>query len=227
MISLTTHRYNVIKDDNLPLETKKACLSLLDEKIGYPAPDSLLDEMMDQADDESPIAKNIQEVRDYNFIESWHRGAGYSSAKQEWKGVTFHHTSGTILGTIDHLTKRTKGASYHCMIGEDGNRYRFVDDNKRAYHAGFGIIHGRNPNHVCLGISFNGDTVSGRFRKTRKLNKIEIASTIEFLTPRWEKFEDFWKWTNDHRTVDPNRRDDLAPDVLDQLLTAIEKEFGR
>ena len=227
MISLTTHRYNVIKDDNLPLATKELAIKLMDEKIGYPAPVELMAEMYDQTDKESPIAKKIDDVRDFDFLEVWHKGAGHSSKKQAWKGVTFHHTAGTILGTIDHLTKRTKGASYHCMIAENGDRHRFVDDAVRAYHAGYGIIHGRNPNHVNISVSFNGDTQSGKFRGSKELTAAEIASTIEFLKPRWEKFEDFWRFTGDHRSCDPKRRNDLNPLALEQLLDAIESEFGR
>lgn len=227
MTSLTTHRHNIMMDDNLPLETKEVMLKFLEEKLGYPAPVELLAEMRDQADKDSPLYEGVEDVRDFDFLEVWHKGAGHSSKKQGWKGITFHHTAGTILGTIDHLTKRTKRASYHCMIAEDGNRHRFVDDALRAYHAGYGVIHGSNPNHVNLAISYNGDTQTGKFRETKDLTDLEIASTVEFIRPRWHKFKDFWKYTGDHRQCDPERRNDLNPLALEQLLEAIEAEFGR
>lgn len=225
-ISLTSHRYNIIKDDNLPLPTKQAVIKLLDKEIGYPAPMELIEEMNDQADDQSPLSGDAENVRDYDFHEIWHKGAGFSSSPLEWRGIIFHHTAGTIAGTVDHLTKRTKSASYHCMISEEGNRHRFVSDHFRAYHAGRGTIHGRNPNHVCLSIAFNGDTVSGKWRKQKRLNDKEIESTLEFLRPRWNKFSNPWSWISDHRTVDPTRRNDLHPEALEQILTALRKEFG-
>ena len=227
MSGLTTHRARIISDNDLPLDTKEAILSLLDKEIGYSAPDSLLDEMRDQEDDESPISSNVELNRSAKYLETWHRGAGYSSSKLEWKGICLHHTSGTILGSIDHMTKRVRYASYHCMIGEDGNRYRFVDDLKRAYHAGKGSIKGRNPNHVMHGISYNGDTNSGRFRQGKDATTHELRSTIEFLRPRWDRYSDFWNYSTTHAVVDPKRRADVSESFADQIFSAIEKEFGR
>lgn len=223
---LTTHRARII-DSSLPIDTKETLLNFLNKEIGYPAPFDLLDEMRNQDDKDSVISDFVDFDRAVLYHETWHKGAGYSSSSLDMKGLCLHHTAGTILGTIDHLTTKTRSASYHCMIGEDGNRYRFVDDRRRAFHAGFGEVKGRNPNHVLLSVSFNGDTVSGKFRKSKDATEHEIKSIIEFLKPRWDKFDDFWSWSGTHKEFDPKRRNDVSDSFKDQIFSAIEKHFGR
>lgn len=226
MRSYTSTRYEVLKNEDFSDDSRKCILELLEDKIGYPPPHELMNEG-DQDDKKSPLSTDVEEVRkEYNFIENWNKGAGYSSKSLEWWGLCFHHSAGTLLGTIDHLTRRTKSASYHCLIGEDGCRHRFVDDQYRSYHAGKGVINGRNPNHVLLSIAYVGNTVTGEWRKQRMLNEFEIESTLEWIAPRWDRLKDPIKYLSDHKQVDPTRKNDLANDVKNQLFTRIKNEFS-
>lgn len=215
----TTVRYKFL--NNMPLTSEEAryIVSLMAEDIGYPAPDNEKDE---ESTDASVISIPVADKYD----EYWKPGAAYGRQALNAKGITFHHASGTMAGTIDWLTV-TKGAtaSYHVLIDQDGSRCRFVDDNYRAYHAGRGQINGRNPNHVCLAIAFVGDTVTGKYRDQKELSDVEIESAFEFITPRWKKMGLSHDWVTDHRTTDPNRRNDLAMTELERLKSLMRLRF--
>lgn len=221
MIDYSTIRWKVANDSPLDSEEKEVVNAWLGEKLGYPPPS---DEKGESG--QAPDAKEETLVTQADrFKEYWVKGASFGNAPNERKGVIFHHADGYFNGTIDWLTKHNTPASYHVLIDEDGTRCRFVDDGKQAWHAGYGSIHGRNPNHVCLGVAFVGDTVGGKYRKQRELNELEIESAMEFIRQRWEKFGMSYEWVTDHRTVDPKRRNDLAPDQLQVLLNRMKKEF--
>ena len=219
-MNLTTARWKLLHNSPLDDDEKKYLINLLSKEIGYPPP---VDEagIIDTTHDPGIVLPVLDK-----YAEIWKPGAPFSRNGMNHKGVIFHHTSGNVEGSIEWLTvDKEVVASYHVIIDEDGKRYRLVDDRYVAYHAGHGKIKGLNPNHVCLGIAFGGDTQTGEFRKTRELNNDEIESAVEFLRPRWSKFNLSHDWVTDHRTVEPNRRDDLAPDQLKVLQDRLKVGF--
>lgn len=212
----TTARWHVINGKPVPDDkgAKDLVLRLLGDHLGFGS-----------QDDEAEVEEKVEDTAAIvpMFEEFWAHGAAHSRLPLDPKGIIFHHSSGGFEGGIDWLTGGNVKASYHVMIDEDGRRVRFVDDRKRAYHAGYGRIHGRNPNHVCLGIAFTGDTQTGKWRRKRQLNPKEIASAMEFITARWAPMGLSLKWCTDHRTVDPTRRNDLAPDQLEVMMRELRK----
>ena len=207
----STIRWKLMNDSPLNRIERERLITIIGDQLGYPPPDG-------EQDDDGGRNKTIEESA---YSEIWYRGAGFSRTALKAKGVCFHHAAGTFGGTIDWLTKsnRRKNASYHVLIDQDGSRARIVDDRYRAYHAGAksSNFRGTNPNHTMLSVAFTGDTVTGKWRDRRELNEAEIDSAVQWIMTRWEPMGLSMDWVTDHRTCDPTRRNDLAPDQLEVL----------
>lgn len=128
----------------------------------------------------------------------------YSTIQPE--GVILHHSYGSYNGSVSWILQEASRVSYHCIIDEDGSRTVFANDNQRAWHAGHSTFNGRKGcNSFMLGLAFSGDT------NARELTKEEIESAVEFLLPRFDR----WNWPKDlstittHRAVSPNRKNDV------------------
>ena len=94
--------------------------------------------------------------------------------------------------------------SYHCIIKENGERTVLADDNERAWHAGVSSWRNRNDlNSWSIGLAFEGDT------NNRELNANEMESAAQYLVPIMQKYGLKIADVTDHRTVSPNRKDDL------------------
>ena len=178
--------------------------TLVSADIGYPPPDG---EQGDGDDQSSPA-----------FETKWHSGAPYGGSFNP-VGVCFHHAAGTEAGTVHWLTEGNpaRNASYHVLIGEDGTRHRFVDDEERAWHAGASSskYNGGNPNGLLLGVAFVGDTVTGEWRRQKSLSDAEIDSAVDWLERRKARLG--LTDMTDHRRCDPTRRNDLSPEAYGQL----------
>ena len=199
------------------LAGRERLIDLVTEKLGYPEADCECGE--------GEMEAEVPQIPITSYDEFWAKGARHSANKLQAKGIIFHHAAGYFDGTIYHLTKNRPAASYHVLIGEDGRRVRFVDDEKQAWHAGSGRIKGRNPNHVCLGVAFVGDTVTGKYREgeRKSLSEVEIASALEFIVPRWERFGLSFEWCETHGRVDPDRRNDTSIPVFEQMMAAMRE----
>ena len=110
--------------------------------------------------------------------------------------------------------------SYHVLIDTDGSRTVFAKDNERAWHAGTSEFNGRyGCNGFMIGLAFSNDT------ETRELTDAEVASAVEFMLPRFDK----WGWPKDlstittHRAVAPNRKVDVDVRAEDKILKALAK----
>jgi len=147
-----------------------------------------------------------------------------SSSAIKPEGVILHHSCGSYEGSISWICQTKSQVSYHCIIDLDGKRNSFAEDNKRCWHAGKSSFNGRaNCNGFLLGLSFSGDT------NERELTDDEVASAIEWLVPRFEK----WGWPKDlstittHREVSPGRKDDVdiraENKIKDALRAALDK----
>jgi hypothetical protein len=143
----------------------------------------------------------------------------------ECRGVVLHHAAGFFAGTISWLANPASKVSYHCLIDEDGTRATFAGDRDVTWHAGVSSWNGRGGcNGFTLGLSFVGNTNGGQLRKHGPgPTDDEVASALEWLLPRAERFE----WTEQnitaHRIVSPGRKDDTSIFFLTQMREALKK----
>lgn len=139
----------------------------------------------------------------------------------EQLGVCFHHSVLPFDAAIAHLINPASRVSYHLLIAPDGTRCRLVEDTHIAWHAGVSRWMGRDGgNAFLLGLAFAGDTYAA------PLTPDQLASAIEWLTPRWSRRG----WTlaamTDHRQIAPGRKDDLAPTEWHRLRSTVAHHFA-
>lgn len=76
--------------------------------------------------------------------------------------VVIHGDAGkSDAGTVAWLQDKTARVSYHYLVGRDGTVYKFVDENRKAWHAGKSawkgaMVHG-SLNPVSVGVAFAND----------------------------------------------------------------------
>lgn len=219
----TESRWELIHDkrlrDVLDDNQREYLVALISEDLGYGPPPE------DEIDEASPAAAPEPFIEQVRFNEVWHKGnVRFSRASNERKGFCFHHTAGRIAGSIAWIKQGSVPASYHMAVSPDGTQNRFVDDRFRSYSAGHGSLKGRNPNHVCLHVAVEGDTVTGKHRDTPEITDIEMNSIMDWCVPRFKKFNMSLDWCTDHRTVDPRRRNDLEPTQLKRILDELKRQ---
>ena len=155
------------------------------------------------------------------FAETHHSSPNFSPAPaHERLGVCFHHSVMDFKSTLAHLRNPASEVSYHILIAPDGTRARLVADEYIAWHAGVSVFQGRpRCNDFLLGVSFAGDT------GIAPLTTPQIASALDWLTPRWLRQGWSPAAMTDHRQIAPGRKDDLAPAEWNRLITAIAHRF--
>lgn len=156
----------------------------------------------------------------YKYSEVFKPTPNVNSYRIKPEGVVLHHSYGSYESAIDWILRSESNVSYHCIIDVDGSRTSFADDDRRCWHAGKSSFMGRSScNGFLLGLAFTGDT------NTRELNKDEIASALEWLLPRFEK----WGWPKDlstittHREISPNRKNDVDSRAEQAILKALKQ----
>ncbi len=159
---------------------------------------------------------------DDTFPEVFKATPNVSYSTIEPEGVILHHSYGSYVGGVEWILNDDSNVSYHCLIDLDGSRTVFAKDTQRAWHAGTSEFNGREGcNGFMLGLAFSEDT------EERELTDEEIASAVEFLLPRFER----WGWPKDlstvttHKAVSPGRKVDVdsraEKAILDALRSAL------
>jgi AmpD protein len=136
------------------------------------------------------------------------------------KAAVLHHTSGSYAGSVAWCLNPDSKVSYHCIVKRDGERTILASDNQRTWHAGKSFWRGRpDLNSWSLGVAFEGDTYK------EPLSKEMIESAIEYLVPRMNRLSLTIKDVTDHRTVSPNRKNDLKPSEYDRFMQELKKHL--
>ena len=155
-----------------------------------------------------------------NYSEVYKSTPNKSVRKIVPEGVILHHSYGSYEGGVSWILNDDSDVSYHVLIDTDGSRTVFAKDNERAWHAGTSEFNGRyGCNGFMIGLAFSNDT------ETRELTDAEVASAVEFMLPRFDK----WGWPKDlstittHRAVAPNRKVDVDVRAEDKILKALAK----
>ncbi len=158
-------------------------------------------------------------IVDGKYPEVYKASPNVSSSRIVPEGVVLHHSSGSYNGSVSWILQDRSNVSYHCIINTDGSRTSFAEDDRRCWHAGKSRFKGRGGcNGFLLGLAFSGNT------KTRELTEDEIASAVEWLLPRFEK----WDWPTDlstvttHKEISPGRKDDVDSRAEQAILKALK-----
>ena len=158
-------------------------------------------------------------IVDGKYPEVYKASPNVSSSRIVPEGVVLHHSSGSYNGSVSWILQDRSNVSYHCIINTDGSRTSFAEDDRRCWHAGKSRFKGRGGcNGFLLGLAFSGNT------KTRELNEDEIASAVEWLLPRFDK----WDWPTDlstvttHKEISPGRKDDVDSRAEQAILKALK-----
>ena len=168
--------------------------------------------------EKEPSAVTTAKV-DGTYPEIFKPSPNVSSSRIKPEGVVLHHSSGSYGGSVSWILKDASNVSYHCIIYTDGSRTSFADDDRRCWHAGKSRFKGRGGcNGFLLGLAVSGNT------KTRELTDDEVASAVEWLLPRFEK----WGWPKDlstittHREISPGRKDDVDTRAEERIKAALK-----
>ena len=193
--------------------------SLPDGAYGKNTGNSILDSLGLGTKEKEQVSVSSAIV-DGKYPEVYRASPNISSSRIVPEGVVLHHSSGSYDGSVSWILQDISNVSYHCIINTDGSRTSFAEDDRRCWHAGKSRFKGRGGcNGFLLGLAFSGNT------KTRELNEEEIASAVEWLLPRFEK----WDWPTDlstvttHKEISPGRKDDVdsrAEQVIRKALKA-------
>lgn len=134
------------------------------------------------------------------------------------EAILLHHSGGSYLGGVNWIKNPKSKVSYHCLIARDGRRTVFGPDTSRMWHAGVSNWKGRKDlNSWSIGVSFEGDTY------VQPLSEDMIASALEFILPRMEKWGIKKDLVIDHRMVSAPRKNDLNPREYKRFLAELNK----
>lgn len=130
--------------------------------------------------------------------------------------VIIHHTSGSYAGSVEWCLRPEAKVSYHCIIARDGRRTILAEDTDRAWHAGASSWQGnKDANSWAIGLAWEGDTYA------TPLGPEAIASALEYLLPRLQKWGIPASRILTHAQVAPGRKDDTSPAAHRAFLAAL------
>ena len=136
------------------------------------------------------------------------------------KAIVLHHTSGSYVGSVSWCLNPESQVSYHCIIKKNGERTVLAADNQRTWHAGKSYWRNKpDLNSWSLGVAFEGDSYK------EPLTEDMINSAIEYMVPRMKKLSLTIKDVTDHRTISPNRKNDLNPTEHNRFIEELKKHL--
>lgn len=178
--------------------------SLADSVYGSNTAKEILRDLGVTEEEEAPKIASAKTSGSYPEV--FKASPNISSSRIKPIGVVLHHSSGSYNGSVSWICQKASSVSYHCIIDKDGSRTSFAEDDRRCWHAGKSRFNGRGGcNGYLLGLSVSGDT------NKRELTDDEVASAVEWLLPRFEK----WGWPKDlstvttHKEISPGRKNDV------------------
>lgn len=211
--------------------TKRELTLFIQEKVGS-APDgiygkntgtSVLDKLGIETTEKISASVSSAKKGEDIYPEVYKATPNVSSTRIVPEGVVLHHSDGSYNGSVSWILEDKSNVSYHCIIDKDGSRTSFAEDDRRCWHAGKSRFKGRSScNGFLLGLAFSGNT------NTRELTKDEIASAVEWLLPRFDK----WGWPKDlstvttHREISPGRKDDVDFRAEEAILKALKQTLS-
>jgi len=136
------------------------------------------------------------------------------------KAIVLHHTSGSYVGSVSWCLNPESQVSYHCIIKKNGERTVLAADNQRTWHAGKSYWRNKpDLNSWSLGVAFEGDSYK------EPLTEDMINSAIKYMVPRMKKLSLTIKDVTDHRTISPNRKNDLNPTEYNRFIEELKKHL--
>jgi len=166
----------------------------------------------------SPSSNNGSKLAAVKYSETKTSTPNKSSKAIKPEAILLHHSGGSYNGGVGWIKNPKSKVSYHCLIAKDGRRTVFGPDTSRMWHAGVSSWNGRKDlNSWSIGVSFEGDTY------VTPLTDDMIASAIEYIVPRMEKWGIKKDLVIDHRMVSGPRKNDLNPREYKRFLTELNK----
>ena len=159
------------------------------------------------------IFKDPPKKVEYNVVQ--HETPNHGG-KIDPQGIVFHHSGGSLEGSISWIKNPESEVSYHMMIDQDGTQHVLLPFTTKAWHAGKSIFNGmEHCNNFMIGIAFEGDT------NKRELTDAEIDSAVQVVKVLKDIYNIPFHFITDHRQVSATGKVDLNPEQFDRLRTAI------
>ena len=214
----STIRWKLNNDSDSLTPTECDYLSdLVTEKLGYQAPDK--DAVITVV---PPHASTKQETPDGDPYKEVFSKSPNQGGTIKPKFIVIHDSYGSHDGTKSWILQRKSKVSYHYLIAANGNRTQFVDDTKRAWHAGSSYWEGYNGlNAHSIGVAFWGNT----YERTPSFKEIDsCARKIIYLMGKFNLGIDS---VVTHKQIAPKRKNDTSPKTMDRVLARVRKLLNK
>jgi len=82
-----------------------------------------------------------------------YRSSNYNARSGKIEAIIVHSSEGVFPTDLQWLCNPHSHVSSHYLIAPSGDIYQLVADDKRAWHAGMGVVAGNtDPNNIAIGI---------------------------------------------------------------------------
>ncbi len=144
------------------------------------------------------------------------------SLKIKPRFAVLHHTVGDLESTIKRFQNRKDSASAQVVIGTDGTRHKFGNEDDIMWHAGESEFKGwEDINPFSIGIELEGNSLEGDFTDE------QYRSVIEYLTPVIVKNRIAFEDIVSHKiiTSSTTKKPDLADAIYEKFKNMIKTEI--
>lgn len=126
--------------------------------------------------------------------------------------IVLHGTAGTAESDLSWLCNADSRVSYHYLIDRDGQVYRLVDEERRAWHANPSEWDGRpdlNDWSIGVGLSNRGPVgADPRNPGQESYPSAQLMAAAELLTDICDRHGIPWRMILTHAQVSPGRKHD-------------------